>query len=215
MPKHKIPRKSTTIDMTAMCDVAFLLLTFFILTTQFRPEEVVSIDTPSSISDFILPDADVLLLSVGNDGRVFFSMDGKEHRLNLINKFEEKYQMGLTDEQKYQFAIANDVGLPIGQLKQYYSIEPIKRKEVKMPGIPVDTLVGPTNELSDWIYFGRLSNPNVRIAVKGDNKAPFKVVNAVIKTLEKQDIHQFSFITDLEAHPNAPKTASHGGGGKH
>ena len=63
MPKHKIPRKSTTIDMTAMCDVAFLLLTFFILTTQFRPEEVVSIDTPSSISDFILPDADVLLLS--------------------------------------------------------------------------------------------------------------------------------------------------------
>lgn len=78
MPKHKIPRKSTTIDMTAMCDVAFLLLTFFILTTQFRPEEVVSIDTPSSISDFILPDADVLLLSVGNDGRVFFSMDGKE-----------------------------------------------------------------------------------------------------------------------------------------
>ena len=29
MPKVKIPRKSTAVDMTAMCDVAFLLLSFF------------------------------------------------------------------------------------------------------------------------------------------------------------------------------------------
>ncbi|MEY4291989.1 MAG: hypothetical protein RIQ61_366, partial [Bacteroidota bacterium] len=33
MPKVKIPRKSTVVDMTAMCDVAFLLLTFFMLAT--------------------------------------------------------------------------------------------------------------------------------------------------------------------------------------
>ena len=35
MPKVKIPRKSTAVDMTAMCDVAFLLLTFFMLTSNF------------------------------------------------------------------------------------------------------------------------------------------------------------------------------------
>ena len=45
MPKVKIPRKSTAIDMTAMCDVAFLLLTFFILTTKFRAAEVVRLAT--------------------------------------------------------------------------------------------------------------------------------------------------------------------------
>ncbi|RPI68323.1 MAG: biopolymer transporter ExbD, partial [Ignavibacteriales bacterium] len=41
MPKVKVPRKSTLIDMTAMCDVAFLLLTFFMLTTQFKSDESV------------------------------------------------------------------------------------------------------------------------------------------------------------------------------
>jgi biopolymer transport protein ExbD len=50
MPKVKIPRKSTSIDMTAMCDVSFLLLTFFMLTSKFRPPEVVPIDLPNARS---------------------------------------------------------------------------------------------------------------------------------------------------------------------
>ena len=37
MARAKIKRGSTTVDMTAMCDVAFLLLTFFILATKFKP----------------------------------------------------------------------------------------------------------------------------------------------------------------------------------
>jgi hypothetical protein len=47
MPKLKIPRKSTTIDMTAMCDVAFLLLSFFILATKQKPPEVLTVSPPS------------------------------------------------------------------------------------------------------------------------------------------------------------------------
>ncbi len=46
MPKVKMPRKSTLIDMTAMCDVAFLLLTFFMLATKFKPDEPVAVVTP-------------------------------------------------------------------------------------------------------------------------------------------------------------------------
>ncbi len=46
MGRAKIPRKSTTIDMTAMCDVAFLLLSFFILATKFKPPEALSGDDP-------------------------------------------------------------------------------------------------------------------------------------------------------------------------
>ena len=39
MSRIKIPRKSTAIDMTAMCDVAFLLLTFFILTAKLKQQD--------------------------------------------------------------------------------------------------------------------------------------------------------------------------------
>ncbi len=72
MPKVKIPRKSTLIDMTAMCDVAFLLLTFFMLTTQFKSDESVIVDTPSSISEIKLPDTDILNITVTADGKLFF-----------------------------------------------------------------------------------------------------------------------------------------------
>ena len=59
MPKVKMPRKSTNVDMTAMCDVAFLLLTFFMLATKFKPEEPVTVVTPNSISEIPLPDKDI------------------------------------------------------------------------------------------------------------------------------------------------------------
>jgi biopolymer transport protein ExbD len=55
MPRAKIPRKSTNIDMTAMCDVAFLLLSFFILATKFKPPEALTVVTPSSVSSKIAP----------------------------------------------------------------------------------------------------------------------------------------------------------------
>ena len=58
MSRPKIARKSTFIDMTAMCDVAFLLLSFFMLATKFKPDEPVVVVTPASISQVILPDAD-------------------------------------------------------------------------------------------------------------------------------------------------------------
>ncbi len=77
MPKHKKVRMSVRMDMTPMVDVAFLLLTFFMLTTQFRPPEEVQISLPSSHSDFKLPDANVMTLTIAKDGRVFLGLDSE------------------------------------------------------------------------------------------------------------------------------------------
>ena len=46
MPRVKIKRKSTRIDMTAMSDVTVLLLTFFMLTSTFVQKEPVRVNTP-------------------------------------------------------------------------------------------------------------------------------------------------------------------------
>jgi biopolymer transport protein ExbD len=71
MPKVKAKRQSVSLDMTAMCDVAFLLLTFFMLTAKFRPEEAVTIVPPSSISEKPLNAKDgMLTISVSNEGGV-------------------------------------------------------------------------------------------------------------------------------------------------
>src|SRR5436190_15087534 len=109
MPKVKMPRKSTNVDMTAMCDVAFLLLTFFMLATKFKPEEPVTVKTPSSISEIPIPDNDIMLLTVDPTGRIFFSIDNKNMRKELIEKINEQKGLGLTEDEKYKFAIGSSI----------------------------------------------------------------------------------------------------------
>ena len=71
MGRAKLPRKSTNIDMTAMCDVAFLLLSFFILATKFKPPEALSVVTPSSVSTKVAPEKDVVQFIIDKDGKVY------------------------------------------------------------------------------------------------------------------------------------------------
>ncbi len=74
MGRAKLPRKSTNIDMTAMCDVAFLLLSFFILATKFKPPEALSVVTPSSVSTKVAPEKDVVQFIIDKDGKVYLSV---------------------------------------------------------------------------------------------------------------------------------------------
>ena len=86
MPKVKIPRKNISLDMTAMCDMAFLLLTFFMLATKFKAPETVVIDMPSSVSETKIPGKDMMIVSIANDGKVFFGIDGQHYRKELLSQ---------------------------------------------------------------------------------------------------------------------------------
>lgn len=77
MPKHKKHRIGIKIDMTPLVDVAFLLLTFFMLTTQFKPPEEVSVMLPSSHSAFKLPEANVMTVTVNKDGDIYLGVDSQ------------------------------------------------------------------------------------------------------------------------------------------
>jgi len=210
MGKHKMPKKSTNVDMTAMCDVAFLLLTFFMLATQFKPDEPVTVTTPNSISEVPLPDADIMLITVDPDGRIFFSIDNQNVRNDLITKLDEQKGLNLTAEEKNNFIIGASVGVPFSQLKSYLaaSVDEKAKLDKSAPGIPTDTVVtSEKNELALWIKEARYSNPKLRITIKADAKASYPDIKEVISTLEGWKIFKFSLITGLKAVP--PGTAAY------
>ena len=72
MPKVKVPRKSTSVDMTAMCDVAFLLLSFFILTTKVKAPAALAVTTPKSVSTNAGDQKQVVLITMDTEGMVYF-----------------------------------------------------------------------------------------------------------------------------------------------
>lgn len=205
MSKHKLPRKSTHIDMTAMCDVAFLLLTFFMLATEFKPAEPVVVRTPSSISDIIMP-KNSILLTIDSKGNVYFDYDNKTAKRMLIETINKEKQLNLTETQKQSFVQGASFGLPFNQMKGYLDIPATDQKNYNFTGIPIDTsYVAETNELGYWVQAARFAGQEEghapRICIKCDAATPYPKVKDVIKTLTKNKIDRFNLLTSLEGIP--------------
>ena len=122
MPSVKIARKSTDFDMTPFVDVAFLILSFFMLATKFKPPEKVQVKTPNSVSADKLKDQDALQITFDSAGRVFFTMTVL-HKENygfvreLIDNVDKAKSIGLTEGEKQNFVKSPIVGVPFKDLK--------------------------------------------------------------------------------------------------
>ena len=193
--------------MTPMVDLAFLLVTFFMLTTKFAPEETVVVDTPSSISEIKLPESNVITLTIDNKKRVFFGVDDTKTKIQALQNVAAKYGVNFTAAQAKEFGNLPNFGLPINQLGSYLNVEKEERKQLnaQQPGVPIDSL---NNQLIDWVIEARKANQALfkkptYIAIKGDGNADVPTVQAVIKLLQERDINSFNLITDLENKPVA------------
>ncbi|GAB3502214.1 biopolymer transporter ExbD [Spirosoma knui] len=185
-----------------MTDVAFLLLTFFILTAQFRSQDAASIETPSSISGIKVPDKDIMTIGLGKDGKVYFGIDNQQNRITMLENVAAAKGLTFSDKEKKEFALMSNFGLPINQLKSYLSLPKEQQAKIKQPGIPTDsTGAGANNELKDWVFNSRKANNGLRIALKGDNLAKFPEFKNVLATLQAQNINKFNLITGTEAPP--------------
>ena len=204
MPKVKVARKSTSIDMTAMCDVAFLLLSFFILTTKFKPSEVLTVVTPSSVSKTPVPDNDVVLMTMDKDGKVYLSISDKniEEKRNIIDAINTSKNLNLSEAQKKAFVRSNSfVGVPFSQLGGLLNTPADDIKKLKMDGIPVtDTL---NNQLTEWLTAakGAFEGKKMLILVKGDNNAKYPSFQGILNALKKNDMLKFQMITNPEGVP--------------
>ncbi|HEV7378543.1 MAG TPA: biopolymer transporter ExbD [Dyadobacter sp.] len=185
-------------DMTAMTDVAFLLLTFFIMTATFKTNDA-EITTPTSISQIKVPDDELMVISIDKDGKVYFGVDAKPTRIAMLDNISQTKGISFSDVEKAKFSIQTSFGLPINQIKPWLNMPKEQMASVKQPGIPTDSTG--TSELADWVYAARKANPALRIALKGDNIAKFPKFKDVLANLQSQNINKFSLITGSEDAP--------------
>jgi biopolymer transport protein ExbD len=193
--------------MTAMCDVAFLLLSFFILTTKFKPSEALAVTTPSSVSSKIAPDKDAVLITLDKDGKAYLSVsDGNSaQKQDIIDALNTSKNLGLTDAEKAAFVRKADayIGVPFSQLKSYLGKTPdeMKALQAQLPGIPVKDSTN--NELTDWIAaaVSAFQGTKMTLLVKGDDAAKYPSFQGVIIAFKKNDQMKFQMITSPVAAP--------------
>jgi biopolymer transport protein ExbD len=207
MGRAKIPRKSTNIDMTAMCDVAFLLLSFFILATKFKPPVALSVTTPSSVYTKIAADQNVIMVIMDRDGKVYFSISDKnvDQKEETIKALNTSKNLNLTDAEIKNFSHnpSSFIGVPFSQLKSFLDKAPEDLKGVVLPGIPAQDSTN--NELRDWVQASVTAFANsvgkVNILVKGDDAAKYPSFSGVIWAFKKNDQLKFQLITSPIAAP--------------
>src|SRR3977135_682194 len=116
MPKVKIPRKSTIVDMTAMCDVAFLLLTFFILATKQKPPEVLAVAPPTSVSSKAAPDKSILI-TLTKEGKVFLMLGDDTKKGAIIDDINTTRNLQLSPQELAKLKKTEFIGLPLSKIK--------------------------------------------------------------------------------------------------
>ncbi|MEO6541524.1 MAG: biopolymer transporter ExbD [Ferruginibacter sp.] len=203
MPKIKIPRKSTNVDMTAMCDVAFLLLTFFILATKQKPPEVLSVKTPTSVSSIATPEKSILI-TLTKEGKVFLMLGDDTKKAAIIDDFNTTRGLQLTPAELDKLKKSEYIGLPVNKLKSALNMQ----QEIPanlMDGIPVDSS---NNELTYWMrsvtnaYKGEDQNKlQNMILVKGDGETLYPVFKNVKDAFKANEIFKFRIVTEGEAVP--------------
>jgi len=203
MPKIKIPRKSTVVDMTAMCDVAFLLLTFFILATKQKPPEVLTVKTPTSVSSKAAPEKS-LLITMTKEGKVFLMLGDDTKKNAIIDDFNTTRGLQLTAAELNKLKKSEFIGLPVNKLKSALNAAQ-EIPAALMDGIPTDST---NNELVYWIrsitnaYKGEDQRAlQEMILVKGDGEAEYPVFKKVKEALKANEIFKFRIVTEGEAVP--------------
>lgn len=202
MSKVKMSKKSTAIDMTAMCDVSFLLLTFFILTATAKQPEVLPVDMPASTVKAKLPASDLAVITVGNEGRAYFAVKGPEVRRRTLEIISQKYNMQFSKDELESFGNMEDFGVSMAELKGLLQLKSAERnKKGLQKGIPHDSI---DNQLKEWVKAARAANAEIMdkqldFAIKGDAKEGYPQIKKVMDILQDENVNKFHLVTGMRS----------------
>ncbi|WP_068595342.1 ExbD/TolR family protein [Vaginella massiliensis] len=199
MARVRPKRQSPNMDLTAMSDMAWLLLTFFILTSNFREPEIVEVVTPSSVSTLKMADDNMMRISITKEGKFLFSLEEKD-RIPTLEKMGEKYGVRFTDGEKKAFRETAEFGTSMQGMRQFLNLTAADREKYlqsSQAGIPLDT-IGPNREIVDWVFAAKDVNEYVNLAIKGDQKVSYPQFRLLMQELQNKNMNKFQLITSAE-----------------
>jgi biopolymer transport protein ExbD len=169
------------------------------LTTTFRPQEAVTVDTPESISEKVTPEKHIITIYLGKDSKVYFNVDQgidtSEHiRGKVLRAMGSNYKIRFSEQEIKKFEGMASFGMPIDKLRDWINAPDQLHREPMEVGIPIDTV---DNQLLMWIRFARTYNNNLDIAIKGDGDADYKVAKRVMDILQDNKVNKFNLTTTL------------------
>jgi biopolymer transport protein ExbD len=204
MPHVKMARKSTDTDMTPFVDIAFLILSFFIMATKFKPAEPVKVTTPNSVSSDLLKESDAMMITFDRENKVFININAKSDpgkMDEIINGINTSRSIGLSATELANFKQSPIIGVPFNKLKGLLQLPPAEQEKVAQEGIPVlDSL---NNQLVWWVAEANkaFAGKKFLYMIKGDNDTKYPTFEAVINALRKNEIFKYNLITSQEGAP--------------
>ena len=204
MPSAKIAKKSTDTDMTPFVDIAFLILSFFIMATKFKPPEPVEIKTPGSVLSQKMPENNAVLISIDSANRVFFSVLSEKDPTkfdDIINDVNAEQKLGLSPAELTNFRKTYMVGVPFGGLKPLLATDFKEQAKLVQPGIPV--LDSANNQLVWWVKAAKtaFAGEKLNYLIKGDGASKYPTFDAVISALKRNEEFKYNLVTALDDIP--------------
>ena len=151
MAKLNMPKGSPSIDMTPMVDLAFLLVTFFMLAAKTRTNEPVEVKYATSISDEEVPTKTLVMVTIDKGGCVYLNPGPYDSREKVLAQMASKYKVALTEKQIEEFKKLTSFGCSMSELPGYLDMSVEERTKYESKGVPADTVTFARNELKDWL----------------------------------------------------------------
>lgn len=193
MPKIKSLKKLPQLDMNPMVDMAFLLVSFFMMTTTFKTDSPAELTLPTSQADLKIPEKNICIITIEKTGQFYFGLDNKYDRRKTLQSVSQRTNIPFDENQLDNFSLLSSFGVSLDQLGTFLDLEGEDRKAFQQTGILVDST---QNELKQWLLAARMANPRLRFAINADEEVAYPHIHECIETLRDLNINRFNLITE-------------------